>query len=171
MSGARNEFPNVTSLRSEAQGEPGKRTFRLLMESGSSSAAIWLEKEQLFQLALGIQQLLTAIPREQVAPSSPPTDTEPPALTHLDFKADKLVLGYDTDRRLFVLDAHAVEDEGEESATVRLWANEEQAKGFSEEAFRVCAAGRPICRLCNGPIDPTGHRCPRDNGHITGAGL
>src|SRR4030042_1588088 len=29
----------------------------------------------------------------------------------------------------------------------------------------IVAAGRPICRLCLGPIDPEGHVCARSNGH------
>ena len=53
MAGAKNEFTNLTRLTPEAIGEPGKRTFRVMADSGSSSATIWLEKEQLFQLALG----------------------------------------------------------------------------------------------------------------------
>ena len=36
---------------------------------------------------------------------------------------------------------------------------------FAEEALRVCAAGRPLCPLCGGPMDPNGHPCPRTNGH------
>jgi hypothetical protein len=25
---------------------------------------------------------------------------------------------------------------------------------------------RPNCPVCSGPMDPTGHVCPRSNGHI-----
>ena len=164
MARPKNEFTNVTTLRAEALGEPGERTFRTLVDSGSSSARIWLEKEQLFQLALAIQQLVTTLPEEQGPPAEPPADREASALTHLDFKAGKLVLGYDDGRGLFIIDAH---DEGdEEDATIRVWAKREQVKEYSEEAFRVCAAGRPLCPLCGRPTDPTGHQCPRVNGHL-----
>ncbi|UCD10271.1 MAG: DUF3090 family protein, partial [Dehalococcoidales bacterium] len=27
----------------------------------------------------------------------------------------------------------------------------------------ICAAGRPRCKLCGQPIDPTGHDCPMQN--------
>ena len=67
MAEPRNEFTNVASLRAEAIGEPGERTFRLLVDSESSSASVWLEKEQLFQLALGIQQLLAGTSEEDAA--------------------------------------------------------------------------------------------------------
>ncbi len=165
---AKNEFTNVTKLRSEAVGEPGSRTFRILVESGSSSAVIWIEKEQLFQLALAIHQLLVAAAEEPSSPARPPEDREAPGLTSLDFKANKLVLGYDGERSLFLIDAHDQEDD--ESATVRVWADKESLKGFADEALRVCAAGRPLCPLCGRPMDSTGHKCARRNGHaeITG---
>ena len=164
MSRPKNEFTNVTDIRTEALGEPGQRTFRLLVDSGASSAIIWLEKEQLFQLALAVQQLLATLGEEQAPTGGPPEDRE--TLTHLDFKADRLALGYDSGRRLFIIDAHDEEEEEEEPATVRVWAGRKQITELSEEAFRVCAAGRPLCPLCGGPIDPTGHLCPRVNGHV-----
>lgn len=162
---ARNEFTNVTTLRSEAIGEPGSRTFRVLVDSESSSAIIWLEKEQLFQLALAVQQLLIAVGEEEPASSRPPSDREAPGLTKLDFKAVRLVLGHDEERSLFLIDAHDQEDEDEEQATVRVWADRERVKGFAEEALRLCAAGRPLCPLCGRPMDATGHLCARRNGH------
>jgi uncharacterized repeat protein (TIGR03847 family) len=39
------------------------------------------------------------------------------------------------------------------------------ARGFAERAERVVAAGRPPCPLCNLPLDPQGHICPRQNGY------
>ncbi len=168
MVNAMNEFTNVTKLSPEAVGEPGGRTFRILVESGSSSAVIWIEKEQLFQLALAIHQLLVTAPEEPSSPVRPPEDREAPGLTSLDFKANKLVLGYDGERSLFLIDAHDQEDD--ESATVRVWADKESLKGFANEALRVCAAGRPLCPLCGRPMDQAGHKCARRNGHaeITG---
>ena len=160
------EFTNVASLRAEAQGEPGDRTFRIIVDSGASSAIIWLEKEQLFQLSLAVHQLLATLPHEESASGTPPGDREAPPPAHLDFKANKLALGHDSSTGLFLIDAHDPEDEDEEQATVRVWANRDQVKEFSEEALRVCAAGRPLCQLCGGPIDPTGHDCPRLNGHV-----
>ena len=113
---ARNEFTNVTKLHSEAIGEPGSRTFRVLVDSESSSAVIWLEKEQLFQLALAVQQLLIAVGEDESASLRPPSDREAPGLTKLDFKATRLVLGHDEERSLFLIDAHDQEDEDEEQA-------------------------------------------------------
>ena len=166
MSQPKNEFTNVTSLRAEALGEPGKRTFRILANNEESSAIIGLEKEELLQLGLAIRQILGTLDEELKGSGSLPLDREAPQHTHLDFKVNRLVLSHDGSSGLFVVDAHDIEDEEEEPATVRLWANLELVKEFSEEALRVCAAGRPLCPLCGGPIDPTGHQCPRVNGQV-----
>jgi uncharacterized repeat protein (TIGR03847 family) len=165
MAQAKNEFTSVTGLRAASVGEPGKRTFRIMVDSASSSASLWLEKEQLFQLALAIQQMIAALPKDRESEGGPPTDREASALTRLEFKVAKLVLGHDGNRGLFIIDAHDPEDD--ESATVRVWASLDQAKDFSQQALSVCASGRPLCPLCGKAIDPSGHRCARVNGHVT----
>jgi hypothetical protein len=38
-----------------------------------------------------------------------------------------------------------------------------QVLGFARQAEHLAATGRPLCRLCNQPIDPAGHACPRLN--------
>ncbi len=163
MASAKNEFTSVSKLAAEAFGEPGNRTFRIQVDSASSTASIWIEKEQLFQLALAIQQMMASLPEDDDPASDPPADREAPGLTSLDFKVMKLVLGHDTGRRLFVLDAHDEADE--EQATIRVWADKRQIQDFSEGALRVCASGRPLCPLCGRPMDGEGHRCARVNGH------
>ena len=161
MADAKNEFTNVTSFEPESIGEPGKRTFRIVVTSDSSSAAIWLEKEQLLELGLTIQQLVSKLPTERGASGSPPTDREASPLTRLDFKVARLALRLDEANKLFIIDAH---DSYDEEATVRMWVDEQQIKLFAEEALKLCASGRPICPLCARPMDPEGHHCARTNG-------
>ena len=165
MNEARSEFTNVTSLRAEAVGEPGRRTFRILADSGSSSAVIWLEKEQLFQLALSIHQILATAPEDAAQARGTPSDREAPEQTHLDLKSGQMVLGHDGTGGLFTIDAHHEEDDEEDPAAIRVWANRRQISDFAEESLRVCAAGRPLCPLCGRPVEPSGHTCPRSNGH------
>ena len=159
------EFTNVSSLSAEAIGEPGHRTFRILASSGSGSATIWLEKEQLLQLALAAKQLIATIPEGQQSDEAPGRDREAPADLELDFKVGKLVLGHDARVGRFLIDAHDVESAEDEGATVRVWGDRSQVRDFAEEALKVCAAGRPLCPLCSGPMDPAGHTCARSNGH------
>ena len=158
------EFPNVTNLRAEALGEPGQRTFRVLVDSSNSSAVIWLEKEQLFQLALALNQILTNLSEEADGPDTPEQSKESPA-THVEFKVGKLVLGHDSVKDKIVIDAHDLESGEDAPPTVRVWSDKAQVTAFAEEALRQVAGGRPLCPLCRGPIDPTGHQCPRSNGH------
>ena len=163
MSQPKNEFTSVTKLRAEAFGEPGRRTFRMQVDSASSVASVWLEKEDLFQLALAIQQIVNSLPDEKLSLAGPPTEREAPGLTSLDFKAMNLALGHDPRRGLFVIDAYDAHDG--EDPTIRVWLDKRQMLDFSEEAMRVCAAGRPLCPLCSRAINPDGHSCERVNGH------
>ena len=163
MTQARIEFTHITSLRAEAVGEPGQRTFRILVDSDTGSAMMWLEKEQLFQLGLAISQLIATLPDDEQEAAAPHPSEAVPHPAQLDFKIGKIVLGHDSSNGLFMIDAHDPDDE--ESATVKLWADRSQAQDFSEEALLVCASGRPLCHLCSGPLDPSGHVCARVNGH------
>lgn len=157
------EFNTITSLGVEAIGEPGERTFRILVRGAQGSATIWLEKDQLLQLALAVNQLITNLPN--IKTTQMDSQEENPGSAQLEFKAGRLILGYDASSGRFVIDAHDIEAGEKEPATVRLWNYPSQAKKFADEAMDICAAGRPLCSLCGGPIDKNGHRCPRTNGH------
>ncbi|MBM3948268.1 MAG: DUF3090 family protein [SAR202 cluster bacterium] len=168
------EFTAVSRLDAEAIGQPGKRTFRILVDSGSSTAVIWLEKDQLFQLALAVHQLAaTTEESEDSQPGEPPTENEAPPRTRLEFKAGRIVLRHDGARSLFLVDAHEEEEAENETAPalIRFWSPRALMEVFAEEALKVCAAGRPLCPLCGGPIDPEGHKCPRTNGHFQLTGV
>ena len=165
MADPKMEFTNLSRLAPESVGEPGKRTFRILADSESSSAVLWLEKEHLLELALGIQQLIANLPENAGADGSVSPERQAPGLTRLDFRIGKLALGHDGNNGLFLIDAYDFEDAAQEAATIRMWMDREQLETFSNEALQVCAAGRPLCPLCDRPIDPSGHACPRVNGH------
>jgi len=66
-----------------------------------------------------------------------------------------------------VLLAHDVEAGEDESAqpTLSCRFTREQARSLSESCAEAVAGGRPLCQLCQRPIDPEGHMCPRANGH------
>ena len=60
------------------------------------------------------------------------------------------------------------DDEGIEPGTwavARIPLTREQAAAFAIRATRLVEAGRPPCPLCGLPLDPSGHDCPRTNGH------
>ena len=163
---ARYRFGALARVVAEAIGEPGQRTFRLVLESGAASALLWLEKEQLSQLSISLQQIIAALSSsvKAVEGESP----EPPwsgAVTTIDFKVGKLALGHDISSNCFLFLAHDVDEVEESTATLSFWLTYKQGEELADEGQKVCAAGRPRCFLCGQPINADGHICPRANGH------
>jgi uncharacterized repeat protein (TIGR03847 family) len=95
------------------------------------------------------------------------------------WRAGRLSLGYEEGRDMMFLEVEElVEGEGESEGgseeeeqeesdpdVVRFWATREQMMALARHGAAVCAAGRPRCELCGGPIDPEGHVCPALDGH------
>src|SRR6266545_2654995 len=91
--------------------------------------------------------------------------------------------GWDEERDRFVVEMKELLEEEEEAeeeqqvpegqvpeleiepAAARVWITRAQAAAFVERAEALMKAGRPICSMCSQPKDPTGHICPRSNGH------
>ena len=158
------EFNSIDSLRAEALGEPGNRTFRIIVGAGGRSAVLWLEKDLLFQLSLAIKRLLSTVPE---AEDPPPGDAETMSMPgpSVEIQIGKLQLGHHGGSGKFLIEAYDSDADEEASPAVRVWGSREHLESFAAEALDVCAAGRPLCPLCGGPIDKTGHACPRRNGH------
>jgi uncharacterized repeat protein (TIGR03847 family) len=157
------------TVAAETFGRPGHRTFRLVAEAGRAQSYIWLEKEQLLQLGLYLQQAVNQLSESAQSQTSTPGEAawsgEP---LEQDFRARQMQLQYDQDANCFVL--HAFEgDEDDPDAgaqtSVSFWMTMTQCSALADEALRICASGRPPCFLCGAPIDPDGHQCARANGH------
>ena len=107
------------------------------------------------------------------------------------FRALAIGIGFDPSRRLVVLELHErpiadeeddedddededddpgleepgpAEDEGE-GYLARLYFTAAQARAMATRGTAAVERGRPPCPLCGGPLDPSGHVCPRLNGH------
>ena len=162
----------VSSLETEAIGEPGQRTFRLRVSEGGRAASLWLEKEQLQALALALMRLLVQMgqPEYIPAPGAVAGPLSPfPEQPSLDVRVGRLGLGLDQTDGNIVFFAYEAEDEEEDSvpaeAVLACRAAPAQCRDLVAMIEAIVAAGRPICRLCLTPIDPEGHVCPRSNGH------
>ncbi len=165
---ARNELGLVSRLTAEAVGVPGQRRFYLVVESGSTSANLWLEKEQLYQLAIYLQEIVATVSAEGARPGAEDDPSfEPPKAgpARIEFKVGKLALGHDSmsDRFLFIV--HDAESDEDGPAALSFWSTRDQAEGLARRALEVCAAGRPVCPLCGQSMGPGPHVCPRSNGH------
>lgn len=150
-------------------GPPGERSFFLQVRSGSRITSVALEKEQVAVLADRLDDLL-----DQVGSSADPSDSgSTPDAAPLDqpieqeFRVGTMTLAWDEDAKAVVVEAFAAtEDEDAEADEVLIvQVPPAMARGFSERAKLVVAAGRPNCPFCGLPIDPEGHVCPRSNGH------
>ena len=164
-------------------GEPGDRTFFLQARDGPRVVSVVLEKVQVAVLADRLGELLAELERrgvetvaelaidgEDVGPLDEPLNEA--------FRAGTLTLGWDGDAERVLVEARAQSEDGEEldpdndddededgPDLLRVRITAEAARGFVMRATRVVGAGRPPCPLCGAPLDPTGHICPRRNGH------
>ena len=161
----------LSSVEPVTFGEPGRRTFKLDLQSGSAVCSIWLEKEQLFQLGVYLRDYVAGLSTEEKERTSEPREaTWRGGEASIDFKAGQMFLSHDKESNSFYLQAHERETEEEERPegepeSVSFWMTMNQAASLAEESLRICAAGRPTCFLCGQPINPDGHVCPRANGH------
>lgn len=164
-------FGEPSLLTAGAVGEPGQRTFYIIVGEEKDWVRIWLEKEQLRALGIAIEQVLAeqrppGVPVAEAAelPAAPPSLPEPPIA---EFHVGALSLAYDEARGLIILLIHDQEVDPQGPPTFACQATLRQAKALSRRIAAVVTAGRPVCPLCNRPIDASGHICPRSNGHDT----
>jgi uncharacterized repeat protein (TIGR03847 family) len=141
-------------------GPVGSRTFLLQCQSGTVRLTVKLEKQQVALLA----SYLARIVRELGRPDEVPQD-----IVFEELEADWVVgmvgVSYDeeSDRLVVVLEELVPEDE--RGNVVHVSVTREQAAAFALRATQLVEAGRPPCPLCGMPLDPSGHICPRTNGH------
>lgn len=171
-------------------GPPGGRTFFLQARHGRRLISVSCEKQQIAALADRLNDLLDAFAggaaSEQAAalhqddrPLETPIDDE--------FRAAALALAWDPDNASVLVEAHSStaqieaetgdEDSDEESGpmadpepsehddVLRVRLTPAQARAFARRCSLVVSAGRPACPFCGGPLDSSGHICPRANGY------
>lgn len=156
----------VTSIEAETFGEPGRRTFRVVMEAGSARTYVWLEKEQLFQLGVYLQEAIRTLSDDDKRRESEPGEPQwSGGEESVEFKARQMLLNYHVPANSFYLVAYEGDESEMDAGSVSCWITPNQAEQLGEEALRICASGRPPCFLCGLPINPEGHVCPRANGH------
>ncbi len=164
----RYEFEKVNLLSVIAVGVPGKRTFFLAMGEKEDWVRLWLEKELLEALHLAIDQFLFTLANEyHVSPDeaeeSSLSDDSPSGLPSIELEIDQIALGYEPERAIFDFIVHELGPGEQQPSEVHCQTTPAQLKKLGNQAKSVCAAGRPRCLLCGGPIDPTGHICPKRN--------
>jgi uncharacterized repeat protein (TIGR03847 family) len=163
-------------------GEPGDRSFYLQASEDVRTVSVLLEKQQVAVLAERIGSLLEEVSRQFGAevPDTAPAgsvDAEPLRVPlEEEFRVGTMGLGWDAESQAVVIEVLASTDEEIDESVVlgdadegpdalRVFLTPIAARAFAERAERVVGAGRKPCPLCNEPLDPSGHVCPRQNGY------
>lgn len=152
-------------------GPLGARTFLLQARQGEVLVTLKVEKQQVAVLA----GYLARIVREQARPGHLPEDLELEEAAEPEWVVGTIGVSFDdgVDRLVVIAEELVPGAEGDEEDEDRLPAGDvvrfaitrEQAAAFAVRATKLVASGRPPCPLCGYPLDPSGHECPRTNGH------
>jgi uncharacterized repeat protein (TIGR03847 family) len=170
------ELEYLDALGAGAVGEPGQRVFYLQARSDATQLTVLVEKEQIALLAAEAVSFLERIadeyPEDTVALPLSVAELHEPTVPL--FRARLIGLGFDPERELVLIELRehtSLEDEPEPMPTeeeetgyvARLYATRPQVRAMAARGAAIVAAGRPPCPLCELPMDPEGHRCPRWN--------
>ncbi len=144
-----------------AVGPVGQRLFLLQCREGEVLLTLKLEKQQVAVVA----DYLARIVRDQERPGHLPEELPIEEPAEPAWVVGTIGVSYDEadDRIVMVIEELVAEEET--GAIARLSITREQAAGFAVQATKLVEAGRPPCPLCGSPLDPSGHECPRTNGH------
>lgn len=154
-----------------AVGEPGERVFYLQAAQEGDVLTLRLEKQQVAALAAYLAGVLADTGG---APLLDPTIAL--ALTtpiEADWIVGSLAIGVEEGGQRIVIAAEELVDEDADeddplravAGAARIAVNRAQAGAFVPHAEALVSSGRPVCDLCGRPMDPSGHVCPRKNGH------
>lgn len=156
-------------------GPPGNRTFFVQVEAAGQRLSVALEKEQVRTLATEVLGLLERLavewPEGSFAPSTavhPPIVGEPADPL---FRVATIGLGFEPEHGRVLLELHERipaglgEDEvpDPDGRVVRIHASRGMVRSMAEAALASVDRGRATCPLCEFPMDPDGHACPRWN--------
>ncbi|HEY7946221.1 MAG TPA: DUF3090 family protein [Acidimicrobiales bacterium] len=143
------------------EGPTGRRVFLLQCRGGGTLLTLKVEKQQISVLAEYLGRLLADLER----PESLPEELELVEPSEPHWVVGTLGVSYDDDIDRIVLVAEELVAEDEDGDVARFTITPAQAAAFAVRATLLVEAGRPPCPLCGLPLDPSGHQCPRTNGH------
>jgi uncharacterized repeat protein (TIGR03847 family) len=175
------ELDTVDTLGAGAIGDPGQRVIYIQADKADARLTVVVEKEQVALLAAEAVAFLDRIGEEYPEEPGESSTLHPSAAQVTEpavplFRARMIGLGFEPDRRLVLLELReraededdddepaeeaALEDEG---YVARIFATRAQVRAMAARGAEAVSGGRPLCQLCNFPMDPAGHICPRWN--------
>lgn len=172
MSNQNVPYFTITSITTDAIGEPGQRTFFLQAKQSEHIFSFILEKVQVESLGVAIAKLLSEIAQknpglaaadfgyqEEEMHIHPPVDPL--------FRVGEMGMAFDEEdeRIVLVLQEVVFGDVTAESARkMALRCTLQQMAALSTWTLDLVNRGRPICPYCNQPMEKD-HLCPKKNGH------
>lgn len=157
------DFGNAQRIFAESFGEPGQRTFRIRIEGdGSQTAALWVEKQQVQALELALKQMLAQL---EHTPMEPPDMSDFPQDPEEEFRVGRMSMGFDHSDGRVILQAYELMDDDNADPMITLKLSADQCGALRGQLTQIIAGGRPVCPLCDSPMEPGGHACIRSNGH------
>jgi uncharacterized repeat protein (TIGR03847 family) len=169
------ELDDVDGLGTGAVGEPGQRAFYIQARTEATQLTVLVEKEQVALLAAEAVAFLDKIADDYPElpfdiPSAQSVLREPTVPL---FRARLIGLGFDPERELVLIELRErADDEAEEPSdddpddegyVARIYATRAQVRAMAARGIEAVAGGRPPCPLCEQPMYPSGHTCPRWN--------
>jgi uncharacterized repeat protein (TIGR03847 family) len=167
-------------LTIDAIGKPGQRTFFIQGETEDEKVTLIFEKIQLQSLIVAIIRFFEELHQKYpdlnhekgdfLEPSmriSPPVDPL--------YRIGEVNLIYQSENDQVCMATKEIVFEQNEPPTllseqidariVNFWCSRDQLSQLANWGVDLIQRGRPICPLCNEPIEPEGHLCPKKNGH------
>ena len=158
---------DAQALRVEALGQPGQRRFRMVAVIDGETYILWMEKQQVQALGMAVAQLIEHLP------DSPGFDfAESPFIaineeTRNQFRVGRIEIAFDETIEQIVIVAHDIEQESLDAPpTLAIRISRAQGRALIADAEDLVARGRPMCPMCGSPMEPDGHVCPQQNGHL-----
>ena len=142
-------------------GPVGSRLFLLQCREGDTLLTLKMEKLQVAAMAGTLAQVI----KDEQRPGHLPDDQPLEEPAEPAWAVGTIGVSFDEAEDRVILVIEELVPEGEVGAIARVTVSREQAAAFSIQATRLVEAGRPPCPLCGSPLDPSGHECPRTNGH------
>lgn len=157
----------------DAIGQPGARTFYIQARQAEKTTTVIVEKIQVQTLCVGAEQFLIEIGQKfpDLAPTVEEYDEEKMHLVlPIDpiFRAGEIGLSYDSDedKAIIIIREVLTDQQSEEDMQeIHFWCTRSQLAAASRWGIEIASRGRPICPQCGEPMDPSGHLCPKKNGH------
>lgn len=144
-------------------GPVGQRLFLLQCRQGPILLTLKIEKQQVSVLSDYLARIVRGQTRPGHLPDDPELALEEP--NEPAWAVGTIGVSYDEATSRVVVVAEELVAEDEASSVARFSITLEQAAAFAITATGLVEAGRPPCPLCGLPLDPSGHNCPRTNGH------